>query len=302
MFMNDALSRIVWRMFPFFERFGVHVLPVHYYSPIPDTRKLKQRTELFDIPHSMTGVDLRPDEQLNFVRDVIVPYEDEYRRVGAGRFGTDERSMLSFAPFNALTLYAMIRHFRPKRVIEVGSGLSTKISAAALTRNQTEGSPGTLTAIEPYPSAELQQGFSGLTHLVMKKVEDVPVQLFRELTTHDILFIDSSHTVKIFGDVNYLFFTVMPELQPGVLIHVHDIFFPLNYLPHHFFNLRNKQIWQEQYLLHAFLMYNSDFRVLLSSSWLHYHFMAQLKEVLPWYHATRWPSSFWMTRVGGTLR
>lgn len=210
--------------------------------------------------------------------------------------------MPSFAPANGLALYAMIRAFKPQRMIEVGSEMSTRISAAAFARNALDRAPGELTAIEPYPNLDLQRGFPGLSRLDVRQVEQVGTEPFLELAENDILFIDSSHTVKVFGDVNFLFLSVIPRLKPGVIIHVHDIFFPLEYLPHHFFNSGVKQIWQEQYLLHAFLMFNREFQVLLCSSYLHFRHVGKLRRTLPWYHGDRCPSSFWIRRVSPPAR
>ncbi len=291
-----AISKVLWRTFPLWERLGVHILPVHFYSPIPDTRELKAHPEWFAADHPMTGVDMRESEELQLLDKLGKAWEADYKLAGGDSFGLDERKMPSFAPANALALYALIRELRPKRMIEVGSGMSTRISAAAFRDNAKAGKPGVFTAIEPYPSAALKAGYDGLSQLVVTKVEDVPLERFQELGENDILFIDSSHTVRIGGDVNYLFFRILPLLKPGVIIHVHDIFFPREYLPHHFFNSGVKQIWQEQYLLHSFLMFNSEFEVLLCSSYLHFKRLQDLKNLFPWYHENRCPSSFWMRR------
>lgn len=297
--LRRIINAILWRAFPLWEKLGIHVLPVHYYSPIPDTRSLKAHPEWFTEHHPMTGVDMREPEQLRLLEDVIKPREEEYGRSGQGFFGLEQERMPSYAPANALALFAFIRHFRPRRMIEVGSGLSTRISAAAFSRNAKEGRPGNFTAIELYPSADLDKGYEGLTRLLRCAVEKCPLDLFRELDDGDILFIDSSHTVRAGGDVNHLFLRVLPLLKPGVIVHVHDIFFPREYLPHHYFSKGIKQFWQEQYLLHAFLMFNSEFEVLLCSSQLHFNRLQELKALFPWYHENRCPSSFWMRRKRG---
>src|SRR5262249_11516244 len=133
-----------------------------FYSPIPDTRELGKDLGRFDIAHPMYGVDMREDEQWRLVETLVKSYEKEYAGAGEGRFGFDDREMLSYAPFNALTLYALIRHHKPARMIEVGSGTSTRVSAAAFVANRREGKPGELIAIEPYPSEDLKKGFEGL--------------------------------------------------------------------------------------------------------------------------------------------
>ncbi len=289
-------ERIWWVSFPFFEKLGIHVLPVHYYSPLPDTRELKAKAHLFEREHPMVGVDMREQDQWALAETLLQPYEEEYQKAGRGRFGLEEKQMPSFAPFNGLTLYALIRHYQPKKMIEVGSGMSTRISAAAFAANRREGKPGEFFAVEPYPSEELKRGIEGLTRIIAKKVEELPLEEFLSLGENDILFIDSSHAVKIFGDVNYLYLTVLPQLKPGVIIHIHDIFFPRDYLPHHFLQPRIKQIWQEQYLLQAFLMFNLEFKVMLCSSYLHFTGLERLKRRFAWYHPDRCPSSFWMRR------
>jgi predicted O-methyltransferase YrrM len=235
-------------------------------------------------------------EQWEFMTTVAKPFEEEYQRVGGKEFGVDARSMSSFAPANGLVLYSIIRHFRPRRMIEVGSGMSTRIAAAAFQENAREGSAGRYTVIDPYPSAQVRRGIPGVSDVVLEKVEETSPDPFLQLDANDILFIDSSHAVKVFGDVNHLFLTIVPQLRPGVLIHVHDIFFPRDYLPHHFIGRSAPQIWQEQYLLHAFLMFNEEFEVLLASSYLHFRYLDELKQLFSWYHPQRCPSSFWMRR------
>jgi len=293
--MKKLIDQVVWRMFYLFERIGFHVLPVHYYSPIPDTRQLRKHSELLTQEHPMYGVDLREDAQLD-VLNLLKSHESEYRLAGGGIFGITQGEMPSYAPINALALYTFVRHFKPKKIIEVGAGMSTKITSTAMTKNKEQGQIGEFIVIEPYPSTELQEGYKGVSRLIVEKVEDADISIFKDLGANDILFIDSSHTVKPLGDVNYLFLRVIPQLKPGVIIHVHDIFFPVEYLPHHFFSPGMKMFWQEQYLLHAFLMFNAEFEVLLSLSTLHFKYQDRLIELFPWYHSERWPSGFWMRR------
>ena len=127
-----------------------------------------------------------------------------------------------------------------------------------------------LICIEPFPREFLRKGFPGLQSLIEKKVQDIDLEFFSQLGSGDILFIDSSHTVKIGGDVNYLFLEVLPRLKPGVIVHVHDIFLPFEYRRD--WVLDEFRFWTEQYLLQAFLTFNSEFEVLLANSYLnHYH-------------------------------
>jgi len=294
--MNRIIEHVIWQFFYIFENLGLHVLPITYYSPIPDTRQLRNHLELLTQEHPMLGVDLREEAQLGFL-DLLKDYEDEYLHAGGEIFGIIQGKMPSFAPINALALYTFfIRHYKPKRVIEVGAGMSTKITSAAMMKNWEEGRFGEFIVIEPYPTNELRKGYKGVNRLIVKKVEEMDTTIFNDLGENDVLFIDSSHTVKPLGDVNHLFLRVIPELRQGVMVHVHDIFFPVEYLPHHFINKGLKQFWQEQYLLHAFLMFNREFEIIISMSYMHFKYQDRLKELFPWYSPERWPSSFWMRR------
>jgi hypothetical protein len=295
--MNRVIEKVCWLLFPHLERLGVHILPVHYYSPIPDTRWLKKHKDRFEIEHELHGIDMRVEQQLKRLIDIVRPYEEEYRNVGGDLFGLDEGSRRSYAPFNGLVLYAFIRHYHPRKVIEVGSGMSTRIISLAFEQNARGGNSGKYVVIDPYVSTALRRECEGVSDFIDRPIEDIPVGMFREMGENDILFVDSSHTVRIFGDVNYLFLTVFPQVRPGVLIHIHDIFFPRDYLPHHFFAIKQKQIWQEQYLLQAFLMYNKSFQVELCASFLHLKYTEDLCATFSWYHRDRCPSSFWMRRM-----
>jgi hypothetical protein len=121
--------------------------------------------------------------------------------------------------------YCMARHFQPRLTIEVGSGFSSLVLGDAAARNGSSG----VVCIEPFPREFLRTRFPGLRSLMENKVQDIDRNFFSQLEAGDILFIDSSHTVKIGGDVNYLFLEVLPRLKPGVIVHVHDIFLPFEY-------------------------------------------------------------------------
>jgi hypothetical protein len=190
----------------------------------------------------------------------------------------------------------MIRHFKPRRVIEVGSGVSTTVSAMTLLRNQQEtGIEAHLTAIEPYPLPFLTSGLPGLTELKRSPLQDIPLAEFEALDANDILFLDSSHVLKTGSDVQYAFLEILPRLRPGVIVHVHDIYFPCEY-PRKFL-FKYQSFWNEMYFLQGFLAFNSAFEVLWSSSYLHYLHSEALQQTFPRYSAAGGvPSSFWMRR------
>ena len=163
-------------------------------------------------------------------------------------------------------LYGMMRHLRPKRIVEVGSGFS---SAAMLDVNERVlGGRTHLTFIDPDMSrvrALLRAGDQSRATMIERRVQDVPLEVFAALEAGDILFIDSSHVSKVGSDVNRLFFDVLPALRPGVCIHIHDVAGNLEY-PAAW--LAEGRAWNEQYLLRAFLMYNRSFEIALFTAWL----------------------------------
>jgi hypothetical protein len=195
----------------------------------------------------------------------------------------------AFEGTDALVLYCMVRHFRPNLVLEVGSGFSSRLSAqAALHNGNTE-----VVCIEPYPDEVLKRGFPGLTSLVSKRAQEVEVSFFDRLAAGDILFIDSSHVVKTGGDVTYLFLEVVPRLRPGVMVHVHDIFLPQEF-PRSW--IRDLHLfWTEQYLLQAFLAYNSEFEVLFANAYMGMRHQEEMQRTFPkspWWGG----GSFWIRR------
>jgi hypothetical protein len=276
--------------FRLWERHGLHVLPVHYYSPIPDTRTLPDA--LWESESQLPGIDLNEAVQLSLLREVFPSLREEYNVLSRQATGCPHEFYFEngrFSGTDALALYCMIRHFRPGRILEVGSGFSSRLAAQAALKNG-----GTrLTCIEPYPDEVLRAGFPGLDSLIDKQVQDVPLAIFSELRANDILFIDSAHVVRIGGDVNYLFLEIIPRLRPGVIVHVHDIFFPKEY-PREWV-IDQMRFWNEQYLLQAFLAFNSAFEVLLCNSYLGLKHRSVMKATFP--NSPWWGGgSFWMRR------
>jgi hypothetical protein len=158
-----------------------------------------------------------------------------------------------------------------------------------------------LIAVEPYPNDVLRAGIPGLSELVTEKVEDVDVGFFSQLQAGDILFIDSSHVVRIGGDVNFLYLEVLPRLREGVSVHIHDIFFPKNYPVE--WVMRNQRFWTEQYLLQAFLTYNTQFEVLWCGSYMYAKYPERLRAAFPpppglGFEEDYFSSSFWMRKTG----
>ena len=279
------------KVFPIWERHGFHATPVHFYQPIPDTQTLPER--LWNQPSELVGIEMNDFVQLDLLRKHFPKFRDDYEQFPTKPTREGSRFHLNnglFDGIDALVAYCMVRHFQPRLIIEVGSGFSSLILGEAAVKNNNNSA---LVCIEPFPVDFLQQGFPGLHSLIKKKIEDIDLEFFSQLESGDILFIDSSHTVKIGGDVNYLFLEVLPRLKPGVIVHVHDIFFPFNY-PRDWV-IEEFRFWTEQYLLQAFLSFNSEFEVLMANGYLAYRYMENLKATFtnsPWWSG----GSFWMRR------
>lgn len=286
--------------FPVFERFGLHLLPIHFYSPVPDTRQLRRNFERWHREWSFAGIDLNVDQQRRVVEELAtfasefdsLPAEGELISRGFGE---------GYGEVESRVLHAMLLLLKPRVIIEVGSGVSTFFSANALSINKHQhGVEGQVICIEPYPHRSLK---SLPTHadvpidIVVKPVQDVELSLFQRLDEGDVLFIDSSHVSKLDSDVDRIYLEIVPSLRPGVLVHVHDIPFP--YLapnPRHWV-FKKHRFWNEPSLLHAFLAYNSAFKIVLSLSYLHHKDPGALR-VFPGYDPVlHEPSSIWFQRL-----
>lgn len=279
---RDAIT--ARKLFPLFEKLGVHVTRAHFYQPIPELRTL--RPELWDKPSEAIGIDFREEAQLALLRE-LAAYAPELDDVPWNRTGDSYHfNNGAFGGVDAFALYGLIRHLRPRLVIEVGAGWSSLLTERALARN----GEGSLRCIEPYPEPWLKGSFE----VIRAQVEDLGVAPFADLQANDILFIDSSHVVKIGSDVNFLFLEVLPRLAPGVVVHLHDVFLPYE-MPKSWV-LEQHIFWNEQYLLQAFLMFNRAFEVLLASHFLERRHQDALKAAFPkspWFGG----GSFWMRRV-----
>jgi methyltransferase family protein len=279
------------KYFRLLENRGVHITPVHFYQPIPDTRALPDR--LWEQPSAMVGIELNDAAQLALLQDVFPRFRTEYDRFAAAPTDVPHEFHFNngmFSGTDALVLYCVVRHFRPRLIIEVGSGFSSRVSArAALANGDTR-----LLCIEPHPGPLFEQGFPGMTKLLRQPVQDVDPTVFEQLDANDILFMDSSHVVTCGSDVNYLFLEVLPRLRPGVLVHVHDVFLPME-MPKYLltdFGL----FWNEQYLLQAFLTYNSEFEVLFANAYMGMRYPAEMRAAFPFSQPFWGGGSFWLRR------
>jgi predicted O-methyltransferase YrrM len=298
--------RAVWRRvtervdtvwFPYFERVGIHTKKVHFYSPIPDTRSLP--AELWERRSALAGIDFDLERQVELAES-LARFGEEFKQFPVESDGHPQHFYLRngmYESVDAEVLYGMVRQGRPKRIIEIGSGFSTLLASSALARNAAEGVPGSIVSIEPYPR-DFLHGVPHLDEIIERPVQDVPLSEFESLGDGDILFIDSSHVAKVGSDVCYELLEIVPRLRPGVLVHVHDIFFPEEY-PRYWIMERH-YFWNEQYLLQAFLAFNNSFETIWCGRYMHLMRPDVLQRAFPTYPrhtGPQFPSSFWMRRV-----
>ena len=261
--------------------------PGHFYSTIVSVDDIKKReTEIWDKQNvnGINGIDLNTNQQIELLNHFVKYYSEmpfKPEKQGNIRYQF-ENTYYSYT--DGIILYSMIRHFKPKNIIEIGSGFS---SAVMLDTNEIFfDNKIDLTFIEPYPErlfSIMTEGDKNSIEVVSNEVQSIPLETFKKLEAGDILFIDSSHVVKTGSDVNHILFNILPILQKGVLIHFHDVFYPFEYPKEWVFAGRN---WNEDYFLRAFLMYNNNFKIRLFSEYIHRHHKDAFKEMSLSYNNT----------------
>jgi len=287
-----------------FEIFGYNIVrKSDYYSPLPLESDLKSHAERWYKPSRLPGIKYDLDEFKETLLKMLSNYYDdfsqhpEYREIQRKGFGP------GYTHLDALMLYMMIRDRKPRQYIEVGSGVSTYYCSLAAKENEAEGYPLQIKCIEPHPYKELYS--IPEIKIMDREVQDVDLSLFQGLKENDILFIDSSHVLKIDGDVPFLYLEVLPTLNKGVLIHIHDIPFPYNipYPPERWIFKQSfwPMFWNEAMVLQAFLCFNSKFRIVMSTPLLRHFDESFLQQNIPIYESIEQNSntfsSMWLQKV-----
>jgi hypothetical protein len=282
-------------------QWGSLPMPVHFYSPVPDLRDLERR-KVWNYQSSLVGIDLRPQAQIEFLLRLGQEFGYECNwppnpQADSYQFYT-ENGTFSFGC--AASLHCLLRHFKPRHVIEVGSGNSSVVVSKALARNAKDsGEKIEYVVIDPYPRSMVENGLTGLSELIKERVELLDVGFFGRLGRNDVLFIDSGHTVRIGSDVNYLILEVLPRLASGVIVHFHDIGLPYEYPKVYATNPQFRVFWTEAYLLQAFLCCNSEFEILLAMNYLMTEQQPVFRTAFPLYDPLRHRASsgsFWIRR------
>jgi hypothetical protein len=273
---------------------GIYPVRDHYYEPLLQPGHLRRP---LDVDRDLPGLDLNVSGQLemlesfNFAPELtqlamdVTPDHQYYYNNGYFESGDAE------------FFYSMIRLRKPRLLIEVGSGFSSLLAIKALEANRAE-LPGYACrhiCIEPFERPWLQQLD---VEMIRTPVERCDLSLLSDLTADDILFIDSSHVIRPQGDVLFEYLELLPRLKPGVFVHIHDIFTPRDY-PRQWL-IERTRFWNEQYLVEAFLSFNSSFEIVGALNYLkhhHPHALAAKCPILARQFASREPGSLWLRRV-----
>lgn len=277
--------------------FHVGVFPIrdHYYEPLFSPARLRRP---LDEDRPLPGIDFNVDEQLDWLTKFT--FGEELLRIRSAPAGPQEYYYQNgnFGHGDAEYFYSLIRLLKPKRIVEVGSGFSTLLACIAIEANVLDDPLYRCRhiCIEPYEMAWLEQ--LGGVEIVRDLVEEVDRSLFTGLEANDLLFIDSSHVVRPQGDVVCEYLEILPTLKSGVFVHVHDIFTPHDY-PAAWVK-DQVRIWNEQYLVEAFLTGNRDFKIVGALHFLKHHHPEEMQRLFPPLAAEfdeHEPSSLWIARL-----
>ncbi|MFO1477209.1 MAG: class I SAM-dependent methyltransferase [Verrucomicrobiota bacterium] len=295
--LDSFLARVGFRKL---QKLGYHLQKNDYYSPLNDCDFLESNQDLWNRPDELSAIDWRLDDQLSVARE-------------AARFVSELRDVPVTPPVDhsaygwknnfwensdALVQYGLVRSRRPRRYVEVGCGWSSLLLKRALEHNAAEGRPAQVTLVEPYPNFAIFKHLPKDWEIHRTILQRTPFEVFERLEAGDVLFYDGSHCSKMASDVNWFFFKILPRLKPGVLIHIHDIFLPGEYPPPWVFE--RGQTWNEQYLLQAFLMHNSAYRILIANRYLFYKRQADLEQMFDRIQPVH-GSSFWLEKTAAGI-
>ena len=253
--------------------------PGHYYSPLVEPADYIEQQKKFNASEDYLPVeiDFNEKEQL----ETLHSFNEYYAEFPYHKNEKEFRFILDnvfFTYADAFGLYAMIRKLSPKKIIEIGSGFS---SALILDTNEIFFNKSIeLTFIDPNPErlkTNIRQGEK--INIVKKKIQEVDVKLFQSLQAGDFLLIDTSHVSKSGSEVNHIYFNILPYLEKGVNIHIHDIFFPFEY-PAQWIVKENRS-WNEIFLLRAFLAYNNHFKITYFNSFMEKKYIKYYKDHFP---------------------
>ncbi len=281
---------------PVISRAGLCLLTDHFYQPIPS------RATVLQNEHSKrmnSAINWRVDQQFEYLTRIFSQFANEFNDPSIFNFFDYSEADSGVKVGDSQVLYAMIRDNRPKKIIEIGSGGSSQVMMAALRKNYLDTKKGsTFLSIDPFTSQKVKDlsiksdEFAVNFEVINSDVQSVDLSVFESLESGDILFVDSSHVYKSGSDVEFEFMNVYPRLKPGVLVHIHDIFFPFDY-PVEWFT-KYSRFWNEQYILEAFLQFNKNFEIVAALSLMASIDAEVFNRNIKDYRLSATPGSFWM--------
>ena len=286
------MRKMIWSK-KIFLKTGIFPIRDHYYEPLFNSSHLSKSLR---VDRVLPGIKFNDKEQLSLLDKF--GFNEELLKISKEKKDGLEfyYNNNSFGVGDAEYLYNMIRLFKPKRLIEVGSGNSTLMAINAVRQNQKETPNYSCEhiCIEPYEMHWLEKLSS---QIIREKVENTDKQLFSQLEANDVLFIDSSHIIRPQGDVLFEYLEILPILKPGVLVHIHDIFTPKDYLDE--WVLEDMKLWNEQYLLEAFMVFNNEYRIIGALNYLKHHYPDKLYAKCPILanKVDEEPCSFWLIKA-----
>lgn len=273
--LRNVLKEASYKMFFALDGLRLHVLPKHFYTPVPDYRWLRKNPNLWTGRGSLKGMEWDPPAQAEWLSQVCRPYYHEvaglrlFQEITARRVGT------GFGPIESQLLHCFVRTKAPEQIIEIGSGVSTACMLEAIRMNQADCRETEVTCIEPFPK-DAFSSIKNITHL-REPLQAVPLSLFARLHSGDLLFIDSSHAVKTGSEVLRIYLDIIPSLPAGVYVHVHDINLPYAYSRD---ALAAYYASQETAFLLALLTDNARLSIQACLSGLHYDCPDRLQSIM----------------------
>jgi hypothetical protein len=297
-FIGKLLSKIPYLRYAYWYRRYCNQRPGHFYSPVVNLDELEKRQDqLWSQKRPLKGIRFNDEVQQDFFYALIefsklIPFSSD-PRPGSYRYYYDNQT---FEHADGLTLFTAFMKFRPRRVIEIGSGFSSSLmldtNEAFLDRSIQ------FTFIEPNPGISLSRLLRkedyNLADVRQSFVQDVDLSIYETLEENDILFIDNSHVSKTGSDVNFLMTEVLPILKKGVLVQIHDIFYPFEYPKEWLLDLRIN--WNEIYTVHNFLLFNESFEMIFFADYMQQKMREQYSGTIPLFFKDR-PGSLWIRKL-----
>jgi predicted O-methyltransferase YrrM len=277
---KEAAKNSLHEIFALGQHVGVDILPRHFYSEIPDLREMRKEMQ-WRKPRTMRGIrGANVDTQLAFARECVsAPLQETLMREDIHGLACKRNGAVGYGRIEAEFLYCFIGTHKPQRIIQIGCGVST---AVILRAASDTGYKPAITCIEPYPTQFLNEAArNGEIQLIPRKCQDVDLSLYDQLEAGDLLFVDSTHSVKPGSEVNLLILDVMPRLNAGSFVHFHDIYFPYDYQSS---VLETVVFANESALLQALLTDSPRYTIACSLSMIHHANPQGLQALLPHYH------------------